>query len=75
MKQTRWLPEFRCLSEYTRLYPNGFIHYNRPAVTQPKQHRHDEIPGTQLGYDVTGAELQLDWSQRKRYQSCELGAM
>ena len=22
MKQTRWLSEFSCLSEYTRIYPN-----------------------------------------------------
>ena len=25
MKQTRWLSEFSCLSEYTRLYPNCLL--------------------------------------------------
>ena len=25
MKQTRWLSEFSCLSEYTRLYPSSLL--------------------------------------------------
>ena len=27
MKQTKWLSEFTCPSEYTRFYPNAWLSY------------------------------------------------